>query len=106
MFISQIIFFYYFFCYFFPFKEQLQMFQFTVQYATETLKQAGGLALYISGFLTQFYVILWVGPLIAATLLTLVALLSSLILKKISLRNDLSFVCLLPWISLLVMHTN
>lgn len=32
LFISQIIVFYYFFCYLFPFKEQLQMFQFTSQY--------------------------------------------------------------------------
>ena len=52
----------------FPFKEQLQLFQFTAQYAVETLKQAGGLALYISEFLTQFYVILWIGPLITAAL--------------------------------------
>ena len=44
LFISQIIVFYYFFCYLFPFKEQLQMFQFTSQYLTETLKQAGGVA--------------------------------------------------------------
>ena len=45
LFISQIIVFYYFFCYLFPFKEQLQMFQFTSQYLTETLKQAGGVAI-------------------------------------------------------------
>ncbi|MFQ9021409.1 MAG: DUF6057 family protein [Parabacteroides merdae] len=57
LFISQIIVFYYFFCYLFPFKEQLQMFQFTSQYLTETLKQAGGVAIYISEFLSQFYVV-------------------------------------------------
>lgn len=52
LFISQIIVFYYFFCYLFLFKEQLQMFQFTSQYLTETLKQAGGVAIYISEFLS------------------------------------------------------
>ena len=92
------------FCHLFPFKEQLQLFLFTEQYAVETLKQAGGLALYISEFLTQFYVILWVGPFITAILLTLIALFSSLILKKISLRNDLPFIYLLPWLSLLIIH--
>ena len=55
LFISQIIVFYYFFCYLLPFKEQLQMFQFTSQYLTETLKQAGGVAIYISEFLSQFF---------------------------------------------------
>ena len=49
LFISQIIVFYYFFCYLFPFKEQLQMFQFTSQYLTETLKQAGGVAILYIG---------------------------------------------------------
>ena len=73
LFISQIIVFYYFFCYLFPFKEQLQMFQFTSQYLTETLKQAGGVAIYISEFLSQFYVVFWTGPIISALLLTLVA---------------------------------
>ena len=102
LFISQIIVFYYFFCYLFPFKEQLQMFQFTSQYLTETLKQAGGVAIYISEFLSQFYVVFWTGPIISALLLTLVALLSSLILKKINSRNDLPLIFLLPWLSLLV----
>ena len=101
LFISQIIVFYYFFCYLFPFKEQLQMFQFTSQYLTETLKQAGGVAIYISEFLSQFYVVFWTGPIISALLLTLVALLSSLILKKINSRNDLPLIFLLPWLSLL-----
>ena len=98
LFISQIIVFYYFFCYLFPFKEQLQMFQFTSQY----LKQAGGVAIYISEFLSQFYVVFWTGPIISALLLTLVALLSSLILKKINSRNDLPLIFLLPWLSLLI----
>ena len=83
-------------------SQQLQMFQFTSQYLTETLKQAGGVAIYISEFLSQFYVVFWTGPIISALLLTLVALLSSLILKKINSRNDLPLIFLLPWLSLLI----
>lgn len=80
------------------------MFQFTGQYAAMTLKQAGGVALYISEFLLQFYIVIGAGPVITAFFLTLVIILSALILKKISVRNDLPFVFLLPWLSLLIMH--
>jgi len=82
------------------------MFQFTWQYAAATLKQAGGVALYISEFLSQFYIVLWGGPVISAFLLTWIVLLSSSVIKKISLRGDLPLVYLLPWLSLLVMHLN
>ena len=80
------------------------MFQFTEQYAAVTLKQAGGVVLYMAEFLSQFYVVLWIGPVITAFLLTAVAIFSSLILKKICLRDDLPFIYLLPWLSLLIMH--
>lgn len=46
--------------------------------------------------------VFWTGPIISALLLTLVALLSSLILKKINSRNDLPLIFLLPWLSLLI----
>lgn len=104
LFLLQAIVFYSVFCYLFPFKEQLQMFQFTEQYAAVTLKQAGGVVLYMAEFLSQFYVVLWIGPVITAFLLTAVAIFSSLILKKICLRDDLPFIYLLPWLSLLIMH--
>ena len=104
LFLLQVIVFYSVFCYLFPFKEQLQMFQFTEQYAAVTLKQAGGVVLYMAEFLSQFYVVLWIGPVITAFLLTAVAIFSSLILKKICLRDDLPFIYLLPWLSLLIMH--
>lgn len=104
LFLLQAAIFYAVFCYLFPFKEQLQMFQFTELYAEMTLKQAGGVALYIAEFLSQFYMVLWTGPVITAFLLTMVATLSALIVKKISLRNDLPFIYLLPWLALLIMH--
>ena len=55
LFLLQAIVFYSVFCYLFPFKEQLQMFQFTEQYAAVTLKQAGGVVLYMAEFLMLFY---------------------------------------------------
>lgn len=78
------------------------MFQFTNQYATTTLGQAGGVALYISEFLSQFYVVIGIGPVIAALILTGIAFFSFLFLKKIALRDDLPFVGLLPWLSLFI----
>ena len=104
LFLPQVAVFYYIFGYLFPFKEQLQMFQFTGQYAAMTLGQAGGVALYISEFLSQFYVVMGTGPVIAAFILTGIAFFSSLLLKKISLRDDLPFVSLLPWLSLFIMQ--
>ena len=58
------------------------MFQFTNQYAATTLGQAGGVALYISEFLSQFYVVIGIGPVIAALTLTGIAFFSFLFLKK------------------------
>lgn len=104
LFFLQVIVLFYVFRFLYPFKEQFQMFQFTGQYATATWKQAGGVALYLSEFLSQFYIIIGIGPVITAFLLTLVAIVSSLILKKISIRNDLPVVFFLPWLSLLIMH--
>lgn len=104
LFFLQVTVFYYTFCYLFPFKEQLQMFQFTNQYAASTLGQAGGVALYISEFLSQFYVVIGIGPVIAALTLTGIAFFSFLFLMKISLRDDLPFVGLLPWLSLFIMQ--
>ena len=70
------------------------------------IEAGGGGALYISEFLSQFYIVLWGGPVISAFLLTWIVLLSSSVIKKISLRGDLPLVYLLPWLSLLVMHLN
>lgn len=104
LFFLQVLVFYFVFCYLFPFKEQVQMFQFTWQYATVTLMKVGGVALYIAEFISQFYIVLGVGPVISAFLLTVIAMLSLQILRKVSARNDLIFIGLLPWLSLFIMH--
>lgn len=104
LFLLQVAVFYTLFRFLFPFKEQLQMFQFTGLYAATTLKQAGGAALYISEFISQFYAVVGIGAVSTALLLALVALLSVQIIKKISMRNGLPFITLLPWLALFLMH--
>lgn len=103
-FLLQCIVYYYAFRFLFAFEEQLQMFQYTTQYATSILKQAGGVTLYLSEFLTQFYIVLIAGSVITALLLTSIAILTYKIVKKLSSRNDLLFISLLPWLTLLLMH--
>lgn len=104
LFLLQVAVFYYLFCFLFPFKEQLQMFQFTAPYAAGTLKQAGGVALYIAEFISQFYIIIGIGPVITAFLLTGVAVLTASIVQIISNRNDLFFASLFPWLALFTLH--
>ena len=55
LFFLQVIVLFYVFRFLYPFKEQFQMFQFTGQYAAATWKQAGGVALYLSEFLSRYY---------------------------------------------------
>ena len=90
--------------YVFPFKEQLQMFQATSQYAMETLGRAGGLALYLSEFVAQFYVVLWTGPFVTALLLTIITFLTTRILWQINWRDDLPLLACLPCLALLFLH--
>lgn len=80
------------------------MFQFTGQYAAGTLKKAGGVALYIAEFISQFYRIIGIGPVLTALLLTGVAVLTARIVQIISVRNDLFFASLLPWAALFILH--
>ena len=90
--------------YVFPFKEQLQMFQATSQYAMETLGRAGGLALYLSEFVAQFYVVLWTGPFVTALLLTIITFLTTRILWQINRRDDLPLLACLPCLALLFLQ--
>lgn len=96
--------FYFTFRYLFPFKEQLQLFQFTGQYLSSTLKQGGGVALYLSEFISQYFAVLGAGAVITAFLLTWVAVLSTFVLKRINGHLSLPFFYFLPWLSLFVMH--
>lgn len=92
------------FRYLFPFKEQMQLFRFAGDYAAATLPQAGGTALYFSGFLLQFYIYPAAGAFITSFLLTAVVALTWSILKKINPQLPLPLLCFLPWLSILAMH--
>ncbi|MCC8170352.1 MAG: DUF6057 family protein [Parabacteroides sp.] len=92
------------FRYLFPFKEQMQLFRFAGDYAATTLPQAGGVALYLSGFLLQFYIYPAAGAFITSFLLTAVVALAWSILKKLNPAHALPFLAFLPWLSLLAVH--
>ena len=68
------------FAYFFYFKEQLGLFLWTSTFAKEQLFQPGGLAIYVAGFIQQFYAITGFGAAMTALLLSSVALLTSNVL--------------------------
>jgi len=63
------------------FQEQNQLFLYTCPYLAERLSVAGGLADYVSEFLTQFYYHTWVGALILAALFVAFQVLVSRISK-------------------------
>lgn len=88
----------------FYYTEQLQLFLYTGQYASDTLKQIGGGALYLSRFLVQFFILPFAGPSIVALLLTLTGYFTQGILKKLAPGKDGYFLALLPVLALLIMH--
>ena len=87
--------------------EQMQLFLFTSDYASEVIKQPSGMAVYVSRFLTQFFCLPWIGAAIVAALLTLVGVLFQQVLKSIVKPGNVllsaSF-ALLPVCGLLYLH--
>lgn len=70
------------------YQEQYQIFQFSINYFIDTIFVPGGIAIYLSRFLTQFFYYSWAGAFIISCLLSTVQILSYFILKK---RNSWSF---------------
>jgi len=66
------------------YQEQYQIFQFSVNYFFDTILVPGGIAIYISGFFTQFFFYSWVGAFIIAGLLVIIQILFYSIIKKIN----------------------
>ena len=87
--------------------EQMQLFLFTSDYASEVIRQPSGMAVYVSRFLTQFFCLPWIGAAIVAALLTLVGVLFQQVLKSIVKPGNVllsaSF-ALLPVCGLLYLH--
>lgn len=67
---------------FFTYLEQLQLFLYTKQYATETICAVGGLSTYVARFVGQFFRLPGVGALVTASLLTAVILLTQQLLAR------------------------
>lgn len=73
--------------------EQLQLFEGTWPYFTETVRVPGGFADYLGRFLSQFFYHAWAGALILVALLALIrVLLLALCLRKDALVRALSFI--------------
>lgn len=92
--------------YHFYYIEQLQLFRFSRQYASDIIIGPGGLSLYIARFLVQFYLFPVAGALVTACLLTSASILTHRLLEKISPSRTALFVSLLPAVSLFILHTD
>ena len=51
------------------FQEQLQLFQFTLPYFIESISIPSGFTAFLSQFITQFFYLPWVGPVLMALLM-------------------------------------
>ncbi len=90
------------FCY----LEQWQTFVYDSSYITHTLKQPGGFAQLMAGFLIQFFHAPIAGILITAFLLSAIFLLMVHIIKRWTGNNRLWPSALLPVVALVFMHFN
>ncbi len=78
------------------FHEQYQMFLFSWDYLKEHLALPGGMGVYLSEFLVQFFYNTYLGAAVAAAVLTAIFLLSVKISKKITSGYDVVPLQLLP----------
>ncbi len=81
--------------------EQNQLFQNTRHYIIENLFQPGGLALVISEFLVQFFLLPYMGAIISALLICIAGLFTSLILNRISTKTNVGVLGAIPALMLL-----
>ncbi len=84
--------------------EQNQLFQMTWDYISQKLIQPGGLALVISEFLVQFFIMPYAGAAITATLISGVGILTACIVKRITPNTNLYVLYVLPALTLLFIH--
>jgi len=90
------VFFGFFYNYHLFFEEQFQFFILTPTYFLQYLRLPGGLSGYIGGFLTQFYILPFAGPIIISLLLVSVQLLTARIVKKVNSNSGLYPLSFLP----------
>ncbi|KAA6326313.1 hypothetical protein EZS27_024564 [termite gut metagenome] len=68
--------------YLFYYEEQLQLFLFSRRYAADTICQVGGISLYLSRFLTQFFLLPYVGAGVVSLLLCGIGVAIQCILRR------------------------
>ncbi|MCD8193424.1 MAG: DUF6057 family protein, partial [Tannerellaceae bacterium] len=90
--------------YHFFFVEQFQLFQLTGSYLIEKVSLPGGLALWLSEWLVQYFIVPLAGPLIVAGLLTAIGILTRAILKRMAPGFSCPACYLLPGTFLLFLH--
>ncbi len=84
------------------YQEQYQLFLWTGDYFSESMRLPGGLARYVGEFLTQFYYVEWLGALILAFVFVAFHAVASLCLRQ-ALKGYAASVALIPVVLLLMM---
>jgi hypothetical protein len=86
-------------------KEQLQLFELTLKYFSDAVSRLGGISVYLTEFLIQFFRLPFIGAFIITSMLLLLHLLTKKILYKTSGFSPLILLSFLPaagyWIILL-----
>lgn len=90
--------------YHFYFIEQSQLFQLTWEYISDKLLVPGGLALVLSEFLVQFFIVPYAGAAITAALLVLAGLAVRGIVHRVVPDTNLFLLYLLPVILIMFVH--
>lgn len=88
----------------FFYEEQIQLFLLTADYASNTLFQPGGLSLYLSRALVQFFLFPYVGAAITAGLILGIASLTWLFLRSISTIKYPVLLSFLPALSIIILQ--
>lgn len=88
----------------FYFIEQSQLFQLSWEYISDKLLLPGGLALVLSEFLVQFFIVPYAGAAITTGLLVLAGLAVRGIVRRIVPETNLFFLYLLPVILIMFIH--
>jgi hypothetical protein len=84
--------------------EQNQLFQNTWDYVSGRIMQPGGVALVVSEFIIQFFLLPYAGAGITAGLLTVAGWLAHCIVRRIAPGDNLMVACLLPVVTLMFIH--
>jgi len=88
----------------FFYEEQIQLFLFSAEYASNTIFQPGGFSLYLSRALVQFFLFPYVGPAVTAGLILGVVTLTWLFLRSITNYKYPILLSFIPALSLIILQ--